>query len=108
MGDDYKNRGRFTRDQLIDYAVDKVDEDTKLTIKEKIWLIAILQILKDGGYVRVLADNCLIDIMDVAETPSYAASFWDVYNHLDRFCINADPIRISKIENDFHNLAKNE
>ena len=24
MVDDYKNRGRFTRDQLIDYAVDKV------------------------------------------------------------------------------------
>ena len=106
--EDYKDRGRVKKTDFYKYAYDRITNDKDLTPKQKMWFFNILYILKDGGCVRVMADNCLIDIMGVAYTPSYAASFWDVYNNLDRFCTNVDPVRISKIENDFHNLAKNE
>ena len=92
------------REERIQYAIKSVKEDKKLSVDEKNWLLSILSILMDGGYVRVMADNCLIDIQDIADTPSYAASFYDVYNHLNRYITSASPIRIQKVENNYHNL----
>ena len=92
------------REERIQYAIKSVKEDKKLSVDEKNWLLSILAILMDGGYVRVMADNCLIDIQDIADTPSYAASFYDVYNHLNRYITSVSPIRIQKVENNYHNL----
>ena len=92
------------REERIQYAIKSVKEDKKLSVDEKNWLLSILSILMDGRYVRVMADNCLIDIQDIADTPSYAASFYDVYNHLNRYITSASPIRIQKVENNYHNL----
>ena len=92
------------REERIQYAIKSVKEDKKLSVDEKNWLLSILSILMDGGYVRVMTDNCLIDIKEIGDTPSYAASFYDVYNHLNRYITSASPIRIQKVENNYHNL----
>lgn len=101
-----KDRGRHKEEKdLNTIAKEQVMKDCKLTSGQKSWLLSILRILKNGEYVRVLADNCLIDIMDVAYTPSYVGSFYDVYYNLNRFVTTVSPIKIKKIENDWHNLA---
>ena len=96
--------GCKTREGQIHKAISSVKNDKDLSVDEKNWLLSILSILKDGGYVRVMADNCLIDIQDIADTPSYAASFYDVYNHLNRYITSVSPIRIQKVVNDYHKL----
>ena len=96
--------GCKTRQGQIHKAISTVKNDKKLSVDEKNWLLSILSILKTGGYVRVMADNCLIDIQDIADTPSYAASFYDVYNHLNRYITSVSPIKIQKTVNDYHNL----
>ena len=99
-----KVNGEQTREGKIHKARAMVVNNQKLTMDEKTWLLAILDILKDGGYVRVLADNCLIDIQDIADTHSSVASFYDVYNHLNRYITSVSPIRIKKVVNDYHKL----
>lgn len=94
-----------TKESIIKEARTNIDNNKNLTPEQRIWLISILNILKEGSYARVLADNCLIDIMDVANTPSFCASFYDVYNHLDRYMTRVMPIRIKKIVNDYHKLS---
>ena len=93
------------RESIIKEARNNVYNNKNLTSEQRIWLISILNILNDGGYARVLADNCLIDIMDVSNTPSFCASFYDVYNNLNRYMTRVMPIRINKIVNDYHKLS---
>lgn len=89
-------------------AESNVNDNSKLTKEQKNWLLAIIKILKEGGYARVMADCCLIDIANIAYTPSFAASFYDVYNHLDRYVTSVMPIRIKNLVNDYHQLYKHE
>ena len=96
--------GCKTREGQIHKAISSVKNDKDLSVDEKNWLLSILSILKKGGYVRVMADNCLIDIQDIADTHSSVASFYDVYNHLNRYITNVSPIRIQKVVNDYHKL----
>ena len=96
--------GCKTREGQIHKAISSVKNDKDLSVDEKNWLLSILSILKGGGYVRVMADNCLIDIQDIADTHSSVASFYDVYNHLNRYITSVSPIRIQKVVNDYHKL----
>ena len=96
--------GSKTREGRIHKAKISVQENKNLSTDEKNWLLSILSILRDGGCVRVMADNCLIDIQDIADTHSSAASFYDVYNHLNRYITSVPPIRIQKVVNDYHKL----
>lgn len=96
--------GCKTREGQIHKAISSVKNDKDLSVDEKNWLLSILSILKKGGYVRVMADNCLIDIQDIADTHSSVASFYDVYNHLNRYITSVSPIRIQKVVNDYHKL----
>jgi len=96
--------GCKTRQGQIHKAISSVKNDKDLSVDEKNWLLSILSILKTGGYVRVMADNCLIDIQDIAGTHSSVASFYDVYNHLNRYITSVSPIRIQKVVNDYHKL----
>ncbi len=96
--------GCKTREGQIHKAISSVKNDKDLSVDEKNWLLSILSILKKGGYVRVMADNCLIDIQDIADTHSSVASFYDVYNHLNRYITSVSPIMIQKVVNDYHKL----
>ena len=96
MNVSYRSRGKRPEKDPIHEALNAVKNDTKISPSQRTWLFGILGILRNGGYARVLADNCLIDIVAVANTPSYAASFFDVYNHIDRFKTNVMPIRVDK------------
>lgn len=96
MNVSYRTRGKRPEKDPIHEALNVVKNDTKISPSQRTWLFGILGILRNGGYARVLADNCLIDIVAVADTPHYAASFFDVYNRIDRFRTNVMPIRVDK------------
>ena len=92
---------------LYTQTVENVRQNAHLSKIDKRWLLAILDILKDGGYARVLAHNCLIDIERIADTSTFA-SFFDVYNHLYKFETKVMPVRINKLVNRYENLLDGE
>lgn len=99
--------GCKTMEDLVHRTVESVKANNKLSVDEKKWLLAILDILKSGGYARVLADGCLIDIERIADTHTFA-SFFDVYNHLYKFETKVMPVRINKLVNRYENLLDRE
>jgi len=64
----------------------------------RIWLSDILNALKMGKYARIWTKSKhLIDVSAVAYTYEYA-SFFDVYNHIEKFDTTIKPVMVEKLE----------
>jgi hypothetical protein len=64
----------------------------------RVWLSDILNALKMGKYARIQAKSKhLIDVSAVAYTYEYA-SFFDVYNHIEKFDTTIKPVMVEKLE----------
>ena len=104
-----KERGfrRPTFEDDINITYESVKNDTRLSQEQKKWLTSIIFILEKKGYARVMAKGCLIDIQALRNTDRFA-SFFDVYNKLDRFNTSVMPVRIKELVNPFSMLYKDD
>ena len=64
----------------------------------RVWLSDILNALKTHKYARIWTKSKhLIDVSAVAYTYEYA-SFFDVYNHIEKFDTTIKPVMVEKLE----------
>lgn len=64
----------------------------------RVWLSDILNALKMGKYARIqTVSEHFIDVSAIAYTYEYA-SFFDVYNHIEKFDTTIKPIMVEKLE----------
>ena len=64
----------------------------------RVWLSGILNALKMGKYARIQTiSEHFIDVQTVAYTYEYA-SFFDVYNHIEKFDTTIKPVMVEKLE----------
>lgn len=64
----------------------------------RVWLSDILNALKTHKYARIQTiSECFIDVSAVAYTHDYA-SFFDVYNHIEKFNTSIQPVLVEKLQ----------
>ena len=64
----------------------------------RVWLSDILNALKMGKYARIQTiSEHFIDVSAIAYTDTYA-SFFDVYNHIEKFDTTIKPVMVEKLE----------
>lgn len=64
----------------------------------RVWLSDILNALKTRKYARIQTlSECFIDVSAVAHTYEYA-SFFDVYNHIEKFNTSIQPVLVEKLQ----------
>lgn len=77
-------------------AIEKVNDNDK-----KQWLSILLGFLKSGEYATVTGKNGkLLDVTRIANTWS-TASFFDVFNSINRFDLNIKPFKTLNIKNGY-------
>lgn len=77
-------------------AIEKVTDNDK-----KQWLSILLGFLKNGEYATVTGKNGkLLDVTRIANTWS-TASFFDVFNSINRFDLNIKPFKTLNIKNSY-------
>lgn len=70
----------------------------------RVWLSGILNALKMGKYARIQTiSEHFIDVSAIAYTYEYA-SFFDVYNHINKFNTSIQPVLVEKLQ---HRLVYN-
>ena len=98
-------------EEMVDAAQSSIDsyghyfaEKRPLTCeKEKEWLQKLLDILKEEKYATIQADNGRpVDVQAIAHTGTYA-SFFDVYNHINVFNFEIDPVVTEDCKNRYYN-----
>ena len=98
-------------EEMVDAAQSSIDsyghyfaEKRPLTCeKEKEWLQKLLDILKEEKYATIQADNGRpVDVQAIAHTGTYA-SFFDVYNHINMFNFEIDPVVTEDCKNHYSN-----
>lgn len=85
----------YTRYDPIEKQIERAERainDQPADSKEKEWLTKLLNILKDNAVATVYGKNGkALDITQIAHTNSFA-SFFDVYNLINRMNLEVDPI----------------
>ena len=89
------NRFQVVLDRALS-AIERVTDNDK-----KQWLSILLGFLKNGEYATVTGKNGkLLDVTRIANTWS-TASFFDVFNSINRFDLNLKPFKTLNIKNSY-------
>lgn len=89
------NRDHVLLDRALS-AIERVTDNDK-----KLWLSILLGFLKNGEYATVTGKNGkLLDVTRIANTWS-TASFFDVFNSINRFDLNIKPFKTLNIKNGY-------
>ncbi len=89
------NRFQVVLDRALS-AIEGVTDNDK-----KQWLSILLGFLKNGEYATVTGKNGkLLDVTRIANTWS-TASFFDVFNSIHKFDLNAKPFKTLNIKNSY-------
>ena len=84
---------------LLDRALSAIEGVTDNDRKQ--WLSILLGFLKNGEYATVTGKNGkLLDVTRIANTLS-TASFFDVFNSINRFDLNIKPFKTLTTENSY-------
>ena len=93
------NRFHVVIDRALS-AIERVKDND-----EKQWLSILLGFLKNGEYATVTGKNgMLLDVTKIANTWS-TASFFDVFNSINRFDLNIKPFKTLNIKNGYSKVV---
>lgn len=96
------NRFHVVLDRALS-AIEKVTDNDK-----KMWLSILLGFLKNGEYATVTGKNGkLLDVTKIAYTFS-TASFFDIFNSINRFDLNVKPFKTLTIKNSYSKFIDSE
>ena len=79
-------------------------KEANLHNEDELWLRAILSILAQKKYARVLAKNCLIDVEAIAHTNMFS-SFYDIFNKRHMFVTSVMPVVVNELKNPYRLLC---
>lgn len=85
-------------------CVEKCNLNDSFEETQIVWLQRLLDILKERKYATIQGKNGnLVDVSAIANTFEYA-SFFDIFNHIERVDVNIEPIITEKLRNTYVKL----